>query len=63
MNFVVEKEVIGTRFNRIFTQRDSVISPLEFKIIADEMYGNLTDNEISYMFKVIDKIIIISLAK
>ena len=40
--------------NRIFAQRDSVISPLEFKIIADEMYGNLTDNEISYMFKVID---------
>ena len=41
--------------NRIFAQRDSVISPLEFKIIADEMYGNLTDNEISYMFKVIDE--------
>ena len=42
-------------FKRIFVQRDSVISPLEFKIVADEMYGNLTDNEISYMFKVIDK--------
>ena len=36
-------------FKRIFVQKDSVISPLEFKIVADEMYGNLTDNEISYM--------------
>ena len=42
-------------FKRIFVQKDSVISPLEFKIVADEMYGNLTDNEISYMFKLIDK--------
>lgn len=51
----LKSKLLDIDLGRIFRQKDSVISPVEFKVVTDEMYGNLTDNEISYVFGVIDK--------
>ena len=42
-------------FKQVFPDKTTLISPLEFEVMADEMYGNLTENEIRYMFHFIDK--------
>jgi hypothetical protein len=45
----------GLDFKRIFQDKTTLISPLEFEVMADEMHGHLTKNEIQYIFHWIDK--------